>query len=40
MLKLFIPKHILEWIDEKRGDDCRAVFILDLIKDKMEEHTK
>lgn len=28
MFKLNIPRDLLTWIDEKRGTDCRAVFII------------
>lgn len=31
MLKLFIPKHLLQWIDDVRGEDSRAVFIINTL---------
>ena len=36
MLKLLIPREILDWIESERGTLCRASFILKILKHTMQ----
>ena len=37
MFKLNIPRDLLQWIDESRGNDCRAVFIIKTLYNRKNE---